>query len=83
MLQVTNYIYSHWEMYKIMRYCLNYSGTSGFCPLKSKTKIMPFSDDIRLNTLFLRHMDPAYFTSFDVLQNSVFLVFFNTLNPNN
>ena len=55
-----------------MRYCLNYSDTSGFCPLKSKTKITQFSDYFRLDNLFLRHTDPAYFKSCDVFQNSVF-----------
>ena len=65
-----------------MRYCLNYSGTTGFCPLKCKTKIAQFSDDFRLDTLFLRHMDPSLKVVMSC-RTVCFLLFFNTLNPNN
>ena len=33
-----------------MRYCLNYSGTLGFCPLK--IKITQFPDGFRLKSYF-------------------------------
>ena len=49
LLQMTNYIFSPWKMYKRMQYALNYSGTR-FLPWP-KIKITQFPSEFRHNPL--------------------------------